>query len=838
MARRRTKEESGIGDAREQVKDLKGGSYYINAAAGTGKTQSLAERVVNALSDGKCEPSQMLCLTFTNSAATEMRERISALIENSGTDGGKDLKKKAEMVSIGTIHKYCYQRLPERRYRTIIDSRELPRIIKEIAKEPGKYSNKPELVRKYAAILRQKKEGHPKDVLLQYFGPLSKNKRDELRKLAEGYSVYKGRNNRIDFDDLLISTYSALRKPKAKESAKSSYSWIQVDEAQDLTPLQHGIIRQLVRDEDSTVCYFGDFNQAIYSFLGTRDNPLKRLPDFGKEGHMFSFQKNYRSSKSLVNMFNRYLVECLKVDDDAIRKALKPLPRTKPKHFDLKCFGSDIEERNEVAKMVKAVLEYNEGSRSKDGGGKKYKYGYDKSRRRTAAILVRTGEQADAFSRALLFNGVEHMKLSGTDALKRDAIKALVAHFGVINDEFSRWDWSVILSHLHCGSGVQRSGEIFDGMLKHGILPTDFLNYEDSTYLSEFVKAASESFVVYNKQKALKIGPDGVEEFPERLGKEFLISDSFVRFAGTSALVYTEREQNSNDHWDGRKLKMLLGVKRPGNNPEDYKDLLEKARVRVEEQDAYMSHLGAQYVRKKLRGAYLDIYEHSRALYESDPKTNKDSGRHLADEFRWVYRRMLRRHIIHNFNPALMDKKKEEYNYNLENRVSDNAFENKWTNYCNGEEALVKSKTEYYFKYLEQEVFGDDDSKSVRALLGEKLMEIRSIQESDLCQMPFVKESVFVMTVHQAKGHEFSDVFITGASDGNYPFHKSRTSGAVEEDKRLFYVAMTRSSSRLCVTYSSRSHVVHNQYTRKQTIKQTPFLECILDYFVPKDKKR
>lgn len=887
-----SREHNNLRDAeiRRKVKEAEVGRYYINAAAGTGKTQSLAERVAHALcleENGalKYNPSEMLCVTFTNSAEKEMRSRIESILK----DKKKALKIDVGKVFIGTIHKFSMRFLRANNHGqypySIMDDVFRSKFIAKMGlreDNSSKQSNKDsdvtfDEVRKYAATMRQKSEKHPRNVRMRYFARLSKAKKQKLEEVAMRYIESKREYSLCDFDDILIDTYSLLAKKDAGKSdlKMSSFRWIQVDEVQDLNPLQHGIISMLIQDKKSTVCYFGDINQAIFSFLGTRGNLLSSFPDYDKEGHRLSFEKNFRSSKSLVNMFTRYIYDC--IGDKGFVKMLKPVPRKAPDNFHIWQFENEADEHNRIAQFANSILEYNNESHF-GSDAKKYKYGYDKSRRRTAAILVRIGKQADDFSRSLLLNGVSHLKVSGSDSLKRDAIRTLLSHFGVINDEFSLIDWARILHHLHCGSDIRQARAIAQTMHNLGIIPSDFLVYEDSTYLNEFYKSASEACVVYHRENselfAIKIekGEISGDAFREKVDSEGEWQGKFCRYIGTAALVSYETELKMNSllaqlekedgcsfripAWSLVKMSRLLGKNENRINTLGYlvsglphdqsvpqglpsglgqtvmllRSYLHRAEELLPKQKSYLSHLGTNYIRRRLQGDYLKIYNHTRSLYEST--SQKDSDVRLADEFRWVYKTMLRKHIIHNFNPAIIDRKMEAYKRQLDPYTGeriDSEFEVRWARVIEEDAKQIELKTKYFFTYLEKDVFSEGKNKLVRTLLDDNLQEIKFIRESDLCQKPYVKESVYIMTVHQAKGHEFTDVFLTGATDKSYPFSSHKLNWEIEEDKRLFYVAMTRTKRNLDISYST-SYLSPYSYGKK-IMGRTPFIKSIEGYF-------
>lgn len=885
--------------ARIQVMKAEHGRYYVNARAGTGKTESLAKRVAYALQleDNGArvyQPSDMLCITFTNGAEDEMRRRIKEIL----TKEGSGLEKEVNSVYIGNIHKFCLRFLKTigrgLHPFTIIDEISLTSFADsesslEYETSSGRHKTKRvtmDEVRKYAATMRQIQEKHPAKVRMKYFSRIPKAKKAVLKNLANQYLAYKKEHNYCDFDDILIDTYSRLSEKGARQKypKMSAYKWIQVDEMQDLNPLQHGIISKLISDSDSTVCYYGDICQAIFSFLGTRGNILKDFPDFGKSGHMFIFTENFRSPEFLVRMFDRYITAYLRPSlgvnvDSRHSSHTRPLDRLHIFEYD-----TDSNERKNVAEAVKKILEYNE----KNPG---------KARRRTAAILVRTGEEADLVSNVLLYQpykpkqrknarvgnasdderGIPHLKVSGSDSLKRDAIRMLLSHFSVVNDEFSRVDWARILYHLHCASSYAQARAITSTLHSIGMLPSDFILREGSSYLREFYNAATKGSVVFCTEEdmlyAMRVSGGELQEgmFSGPTSKTGDCLDAFLKFVGDAALIGFESEgtistlpsrlrkgaepfENSRV-WSLRKTSRLLSEneshedsftyltsrlpaceKLTADAPEKFRRTvsllihhISVAESKLPLQDAYMANLGARYLAGKLKTVYGPVFLHSRVLLAR--QTMKDSDKVLADEFRWAYKALLKKRIIHNFNPQLIDRKNKDYAdqidaYNPTTNFNKNSFNRNWEKVINEEQKQTAVKTGYFFDYIEKSIFMDGSRKLVRNLLDEHLQEIKFIRESDLCQQPFVKEAIYVMTVHQAKGHEFSDVFILGASDKTYPFFGHKARWETDEDKRLFYVAMTRSSNRLTISYAKKFRGKYNG-----TASRTPYVDDIIDFF-------
>ncbi len=124
--------------------------------------------------------------------------------------------------------------------------------------------------------------------------------------LASKYGDYKKNNCLLDFDDLLITTYNAYLSDT--ERSYKRFSWIQVDEIQDLSPFQISLVDLLTdTSSDFVVLYLGDEQQAIYSFMGASLSTLNILKTRCLN-HIYRLDKNFRSPKYLLDIYNEYAI--------------------------------------------------------------------------------------------------------------------------------------------------------------------------------------------------------------------------------------------------------------------------------------------------------------------------------------------------------------------------------------------------------------------------------------------------------------------------------------------------------------------------------------------------
>ena len=325
----------------QTVIEAQDGYHLVLAPPGCGKTAVLAERVVWAHSQGM-PFADMACLTFTNRAARGMRERIADRLGNA---------EDIDELFVGNVHRFCSRFLfdngivPE--HSAVIDTDTSISIIAELlgedelrvlgdASQRQRYSQ----IINLQHLLYQCEKGHPgalmvhrdnlpahvlkelcttfrldytqqatidfyrhADFYLDQPVILSSEAVQLLRQLfaAHSYARYKQRNDLLDFEDLLLFTFDAITTGGV---TFKPLRWLQIDEVQDLNPLQLAIVDQLTAPLDSqpTVVYLGDAQQAIFSFMGARTDTLAKLYRRCGEGHFHNFFVNYRSPRYLLDV--------------------------------------------------------------------------------------------------------------------------------------------------------------------------------------------------------------------------------------------------------------------------------------------------------------------------------------------------------------------------------------------------------------------------------------------------------------------------------------------------------------------------------------------------------
>ncbi len=268
------------------------GPILILAGAGSGKTRVLTSRIAHLLAERAATPERMLAVTFTNKAASEMRERVAQTL------GGD-----SRFPWVSTFHSACARILRQEaaaigydRNFTIIDESEVLTTIRRVLEEAQiADAPPPELIR--ARIDQAKNEAQLPDQLAEQ----AADGRD--RALAQIYQLYQQRlreMNALDFGDLLLQTYQLFEtNPDVLARWQSRAAHLLVDEYQDTNRVQYLLVRALSA-ASGNLCVVGDEDQSIYRWRGA---DIRNILDFERDfpnAQIFKLEQNYRSTKTIL----------------------------------------------------------------------------------------------------------------------------------------------------------------------------------------------------------------------------------------------------------------------------------------------------------------------------------------------------------------------------------------------------------------------------------------------------------------------------------------------------------------------------------------------------------
>ena len=266
------------------------GNALVLSTAGSGKTTVTIARAGRLLYENKCS-GKILTITFSKMAANDMKNRFQSYF-------GSVYKTKTEF---STIHAFSYKIVRNFYKRKGIDFDLLTnnyQILGEIlkshyAKSYFNYVSDEEIENLSSAI------GFVNNMMIN---PAEyKDYGIEIKgfdEIYENYRTYKSQNRLIDFDDMLLFAYKIIKgSDNYREHIKNSFQYVQIDEMQDTSKIQHEIIKQITEDNLFMV---GDDDQAIYSFRGSYPDFMLEFNNIYKDGKIFYLDNNYRSDKNIV----------------------------------------------------------------------------------------------------------------------------------------------------------------------------------------------------------------------------------------------------------------------------------------------------------------------------------------------------------------------------------------------------------------------------------------------------------------------------------------------------------------------------------------------------------
>jgi len=277
------------------------GPLLILAGAGSGKTRVITHRLAYIVTARRVPPSAVLAVTFTNKAASEMRERVVSLLDGVRLDSAPN---------VSTFHSFCVRLLrsdgdPLARVRpgftrrfSIYDEDDQLGIVKASYRALG--LEEKEFMQYRAALSRISRAKNtnqgPEDLYKQ-----AVNKETEsLAAVFKEYEKALRSANALDFDDLLLEAVRLLRTDDAtREAWNRRLSYVMIDEYQDTNRAEYDLMR-LLSETHRNVCVVGDEDQSIYSWRGA---DIRNILDFERDfpnAVTIRLEQNYRSTKNIL----------------------------------------------------------------------------------------------------------------------------------------------------------------------------------------------------------------------------------------------------------------------------------------------------------------------------------------------------------------------------------------------------------------------------------------------------------------------------------------------------------------------------------------------------------
>jgi DNA helicase-2/ATP-dependent DNA helicase PcrA len=394
---------AGLNPAQREAVLHVDGPLLVVAGAGSGKTRVLTHRVAHLIRAHGVKPNEILAITFTNKAATEMRERLERI-----------LGRTARAIWILTFHAACgrilrreAERLGYRSSFTIYDQADQVRVVKacleELGKDPKRFT--PRGI--HAQISNAKNQLVSPD---EYTARVASFWDQTVAEVYELYQRKLHASNAVDFDDMLMLTVDVLERfPEAHERWQSSFHHVRVDEYQDTNKAQYRLL-QLLAAKHRNVFAVGDPDQSIYAFRGADiRNILDFEEDFGGAGTI-ALEQNYRSTNSILEAANAV------IDNNRDRK---------PKRLWSELGEGDpvevveVEDEHAEARFVAAEI------------ARLVESGYSAAE---IAVFYRTNAQSRVLEDVLVRQGVPYQVIGGPRFYERAEIKDAVAYLSLLNN--------------------------------------------------------------------------------------------------------------------------------------------------------------------------------------------------------------------------------------------------------------------------------------------------------------------------------------------------------------------------------------------------------------------
>lgn len=329
------------------------GPMMLLAGPGSGKTTTITKRVVNLIQEKKVTPSSILVVTFTKAAAGEMKERFLRLCKE------KNVNAPYEQVTFGTFHGVYYSILKYAYHLSV----------QNILSEERKYDILKEIVYRQKLTIEDEKEffqGLVQEISMVKNGriPLehyySANCPDDTFRIIYQEYVKRCKTSKLlDFDDILLYTYELLtNRNDILRGWQKRFTYILVDEFQDINQLQYDVVKLLAKPEDN-LFIVGDDNQSIYAFRGAKPEIMLHFPEDYPEAKTELLACNYRSASTIVELSQKVISKNLRrYKKELFADKMGGNPVTIQAFEDGK--QEELYVKNQVQKLLKEGIPYEE----------------------------------------------------------------------------------------------------------------------------------------------------------------------------------------------------------------------------------------------------------------------------------------------------------------------------------------------------------------------------------------------------------------------------------------------------------------------------------------------
>lgn len=452
--------------AQQEAVEEVGRPVLILAGAGSGKTKTITTRLAYLIGEVGIDPAATLTLTFTNKAATQMRERAMSLLS----------RAQVSVVYpplLCTFHKFGLlflkfhmDKLGRKNSFVVIDTDDKKRILKNfgtelpaslIASEISRYKNS--LISPQEAWAQAEQKSY-----------------QQIAKTYEQYEQYLAQNNLVDFDDLLVLTYRILdENPALCAQMSERYQYIMIDEYQDTNDLQYRLIRKLCSTHEN-ICVVGDDDQSIYGWRGANIRNILEFADHFANTKVVKLEKNYRSTTQILKAANEL------IDHNRGRMG-KVLESTKGDGKEIVFLesGDEAQEARAIAGAIHALIK--EGVSPKE-----------------IAVLYRINALSRSLEEGLNREGIAYKMVGGVKFYERAEIKDLISYLRLVANPHDDFSLRRIINRPKRGLGKVTVDKIIANAHEARKSIYDYLAHHAQELESLTSKKAMESLLLFVEQ--------------------------------------------------------------------------------------------------------------------------------------------------------------------------------------------------------------------------------------------------------------------------------------------------------------------------------------------------
>ena len=390
-----------------------GSPLLIVAGAGSGKTAVLTRRIAYLMRNRGVAPWEILAITFTNKAATEMKERVGQLVG-----------PVAERMWVSTFHSICVRILRQNAQLvpglntnfTIYDGDDARRLLTMIAKDMQL-----DLKKYTARVLANQISNHKNELVspADALAEAEKTKNPFEITVARVFDEYQRRlraANSVDFDDLIGEVVRIFHQhPQVVDFYRRRFKHVLIDEYQDTNHAQYALVSALVGrgelgPDAPELCVVGDSDQSIYAFRGATIRNIQEFERDYPQAHTILLEQNYRSTQTILNAANALIAK----NEGRREKNLWTA------HGEgAKIVGYVADNEHDEARFIASEID------SLADKGRAYS---------DMAIMYRTNNASRALEDIFVRSGIPYKVVGGTRFYERREIRDMVAYLRIIDN--------------------------------------------------------------------------------------------------------------------------------------------------------------------------------------------------------------------------------------------------------------------------------------------------------------------------------------------------------------------------------------------------------------------